>query len=80
MIIQHVWGGEPHGMLGNGDWFCNQPSSWRQSPSKNALTLAFESAKPVEAGLHRIRLLLEYGVFDHAIDSGVVSLDRGGRL
>ena len=49
-------------------------------PVETELALAFVAANPVEAGIHRICLLLDDDVVDHAGGIDVVSLDRRGRL
>ena len=49
-------------------------------PVKATLSLTFRTEKPVEASIHRLHLLLDDGVVDDSVSSGVVSLDRGGRL
>ena len=49
-------------------------------PVEAELSLSFSAAKPVEAGIHPLHLLLYYGVVEHANGSGIVSLDSRGRL
>ena len=45
-------------------------------PVETELALSFEAVNPVEAGVHSLHIILDDGVVDHAIGSGVVSLDK----
>ena len=49
-------------------------------PVERELVLTFLAAKPVEAGIHHLHLLLEDGVVDHDGGSGVVSFYGVWRL
>ena len=49
-------------------------------PEEKELTSAFAAANPVEAGVHRLHLLLGGGVVDHGGGSGVVSFYGAGQL
>ena len=42
--------------------------------------MAFATAKPVEASVHQLHFLLDYGVVEDAVSGGGVSLDRVWRL
>ena len=45
-------------------------------PVETELALSFEVVNPVESGVNSLHIILDDGVVDHAIGSGVVSLDR----